>query len=157
MDAKKTIPVLLIGGAAAYYFYNKIRGGLNTLSFKIGKVTFNRAATAASGYLKIVLNIGAEVNNPGDIQATIKGGDIQIIANNKIVANVDNIGSTVITAKTKKIVFITVGVNTLSVVPTISDVINLVGKGAPINILVRGTVKTNLGDIKINESRTVTL
>jgi len=148
---------LAAAGALLYYFKDQIKDFGRSLSVKIGKISFNKSATAQAAYIKLFFTVNFLVNNSSKIQGILKGGKINLIVKDKIVGTVDQIGAVSIAAGQTITIPVNVGVNTFSLVPTISDLIKVIGTGAAVTVRAVGVIQTNYGDININESHTVTL
>jgi hypothetical protein len=153
---KLLIPLAAAAGLI-YYFKDQIRDFGRSLSVKIGKISFNRQASAAAAYLKIFFNVNLVVNNSSQLQGILKGGKLNLIVKDKVIATVDKIGSVTISGGQSITIPISVGVNTFSLVPTISDLLKVIGTGAAVTVRAVGVINTNYGDININEIHTVNI
>ncbi len=152
---KILLPAILIG--AGLYFMNHFKDLKNKISAKIAKISFNKSESQASGFLKLVFNALIQVSNDSALQATVKGGSLNFIVNGKIVGAVTEVGKVFIEAGKFSLLPVTVKVNTLSILPSLNDIYQLINRNNSIVAEIRGVVNTNLGDIEINEKRTVTI
>lgn len=150
------IKVGLLAGAA-YYLANKLTDLDKKIAVKIGSISFNKTLTQGANFFKIFFNVNLSITNASALQGTIKGGTINLIINNRLLATVSNIQSFTIDANKSVNISLPVGINSLSLFSNILDVITLVKGGGSIVVNVKGDILTNVGTIIINESKTVTV
>jgi hypothetical protein len=142
---------LLIGGAAAY-FLTQFKNFGKTLSIRIGSIRFNKQETARAAWMKIFADVNLVLNNQSTVQGSVKGGKIDVISNNKLLGTVDRISEVKIMAAGSTTIPLLIGINTLSIFPAISDLINLIGKGQSIKLQFKGVLITNFGNVDIDET-----
>jgi hypothetical protein len=150
------LKVGLLAGAA-YYLANKLTDLDKKIGVKLGSISFNKTLTQGANFFKIFFNVNLSINNASALQGTIKGGTINLIINNRLLATVSNIQSFTIDANKSVNISLPVGINSLSLFSNILDVIALVKGGGSIVVNVKGDILTNVGTIIINESKTVTV
>jgi hypothetical protein len=150
------LKVGLLAGAA-YYLANKLTDLHRKIGVKLGSISFNKTLTQGANFFKIFFNVNLSINNASALQGTIKGGSINLIINNRLLATVSNIQSFTIDANKSVNISLPVGINSLSLFSNILDVIALVKGGGSIVVNVKGDILTNLGTITINETKTVTV
>lgn len=153
---KKIFPLLLIGGAAAYLFtqFKKFTTGLTV---RIGTIRFNLQETQRSGFLKLIIDVNLLLKNASRIQGRVNGGRLDVLIGNRVVGSVENIGSMSIQAAADTTVPVRVALNSLSIVPTISDLIKLIGGGGSQTVQIKGTIFTSFGELNVDEKITFNL
>lgn len=150
------LKVGLLAGAA-YYLASKLTDLDKKIGVKLGSISFNKTLTQGANFFKIFFNVNLSINNASSLQGTIKGGSINLIINNRLLATVSNIQSFTIDANKIVNISLPVGINSLSLFSNILDVIALVKGGGSIVVNVKGDILTNIGTITINETKTVTV
>lgn len=148
---KKLIPLILIGGAAAY-FLSQFKQFGRSLAVRIGTIKFNKAETARSLWMKIFADVNLILVNDSKVQGILQGGKIDVISNGKLIGTVDRINQVSIQAAGSTTIPILIGINTLSIFPAISDLIALIGKNQSIKLQFKGFLNTNFGEVNIDES-----
>lgn len=145
-------------GTAAYFIMSKLTDLDKKIGVKIDSVSFNKALTQQAGFLKLFINLNLSINNQSDLQGDIKGGNIYVYVKDKLLATVSNFNKVGIPARNSVRVSLPVGINTLSIVPTVTDIIKIIsaGKGS-ITINIKGDILTSFGTVNINEVKTVSL
>lgn len=153
---RKALPLVLLA-AGGLYVFSQLKNFGKTLTVRIGGISFNKAKSAASAYLKAVFNVKLIVANSSNLQGVIKGGKLSLIFNNRVVGGVDRIAETTINAGADTIVPLEATVSTLNLVSNISDLLRIVGSGQPIKFKVVGALLTSYGTVDIAEDITVEL
>jgi hypothetical protein len=153
---KKLLPFLLIGGAAAYLF-TQFKQFTTGLTVRIGAIRFNLKETQRSGFLKLMIDVNLLLKNASRIQGRVNGGRLDVLIGNRVVGSVENIGSMSIQAAADTTVPVRVGLNSLAIVPTISDLIKLVGSGGSQTVQIKGSIFTTFGELSVNENITFNL
>jgi hypothetical protein len=148
---RKMLPFIVIAGAAAY-FYSQINSFKSGLKARLGVIKFNLNETKQSGFMRIVLDVQLIINNPSKIQGKITGGNLDVMLQDKLVANISNFGDFFINAGTETTIVLKVALPTLSVVDSIATLIRNLGTGLTQNVFIRGAITTNLGRLDISEN-----
>lgn len=151
---RKWLPFILIGGAAAY-FANQMNLFKSGLAVRLGKISVNLPETRRALFSKLFLDVNVVIRNAANVQGRITGGKIDVMVNGKIVGSIGNIGATTIQAATETTVPLQVGINTVAIVPTIADLIKVLGKGLTQTVTITGNLITSLGTVTINETMKV--
>tara|TARA_R110000868_G_scaffold167670_1_gene402046 strand:- start:1276 stop:1740 length:465 start_codon:yes stop_codon:yes gene_type:complete len=138
---------------AAYYLITNIKSFAGGLKAKIGKISFNNDASQKNYYQSLVVNLQLVITNVSNLQGKIKGGNIDFILDDKIVGSINKIGEVIIQAKNDTIIPLQLNLNTLSLFPSIADLIRVIGKGGAVKLNVKGKIITSFGDVIINEQK----
>jgi hypothetical protein len=150
---KKILPLLLIG-AAGFFVYNQYQTFKTALKVRIGKVAFNLKETQRTLFTKIIIDLNLIVTNGSKLAGMVTGGKIDVYLQDKLIGTVSNIGAIRIEAAADTTIPVQVGIATLSLVNSISDLIKTVGKGLTQTVNVRGNILTSFGTLTINEKVT---
>ncbi len=153
---KILIPVAVIA-AGLYYFKDQLANFGRSLSVKLGKITFDKSKSQGAAFLRLYFNVNFIVSNPSKVQGTVKGAKLNLIVNKKVIASIDNTSNIIINAGSTMTFPVSVIINPLVLVPTIADLLKILGSGTAVNICVVGTMVTNYGNVNVNECQTVTL
>ena len=147
---RKLLPFLALAGAAAYFYtqFNTFKAGLKA---RLGVIKFNLNDTKQSGFMRICLDVQLIISNPSKVQGKITGGSIDVLLQDKLVANISNLGNFFINAGTDTTVVLKVQLPTLSVVDSIATLIRNLGTGLSQTVNIRGAINTNLGTLNIAE------
>jgi len=143
---------MLAAGAAAIYFISQ--GGIfaDQLKVKIQSVKFNLSESQRTLFSRLYLNIVLSMSNPSRVQGSIESIDVAMIYKGKMIGRATSGSKFNVNAQSTTLIPLLVFVNTLQLVPSISDLLKLIGKGVEQSVSVVGTIKTNLGIINIDES-----
>ncbi|NDH06950.1 hypothetical protein EBX93_13705 [bacterium] len=76
---------------------------------------------------------------------------MDVLVGDRVVGTVSDIGSMLIQAAADTTVPVRVALNTLAIVPTINDLIVLVGSGGSQTVTIKGSVFTSFGELVVNE------
>lgn len=149
-NMKKLFPFILIGGAAAYFLtqFRQFQSGLNV---RLGTIKFNLKETQRAGFLRLIVDVNLILKNSSRLQGKVNGGRLDFLVGDRVVGTVSDIGSMLIQAAADTTVPVRVALNTLAIVPTINDLIILVGSGGTQTVTVRGNVFTSFGELTVNE------
>jgi hypothetical protein len=147
---RKILPFLALAGAAAYFFnqFNIFKAGLKA---RLGVVKFNLPDTRANGFFKIVLDVQVIISNPSKVQGKITGANIDVLLQDKLIANISKVGAFMINAGTDSTVIIKLQLPTLSLVDSIATLIRNLGTGLGQTVSIRGVINTNLGTVSVAE------
>ena len=147
---KKLFPLLLIGGAAAY-FLTQFRQFSSGLAVRIGTIKFNQQETQRAGFLRLIVDVNLIIKNSSRLQGKVTGGRLDVLVGDRVVGSISDIASMLIQAAADTTVPVRVALNTLSIVPTINDLIILVGTGGSQTVTIRGNIFTSFGELVVNE------
>ena len=150
------IPAAIIA-AGVYYFKDQLANFGRSLSVKLGKINFDKSKSRSAAFLRLYFNVNFIVSNTSNVQGVVKGARVNLLINKKIVAYVDNTSNIIINAGSTMTFPVSVIINPLVLVPTIADLLKILGSGTSVNVCVVGTVVTNYGNVNVNECQTVTL
>ena len=150
------IPAAIIA-AGVYYFKDQLANFGRSLSVKLGKINFDKSKSRSAAFLRLYFNVNFIVSNTSNVQGVVKGARVNLLINKKIVSSVDNTANVSINAGSTMTFPVSVVINPLVLVPTIADLLKILGSGTSVNICVVGTVVTNYGNVNINECQTVNL
>lgn len=153
---RKAIPIIILG-AAGLYFYSQFKQFASGMAAKIGGVKFNLKESQKSLFTKIVLDVNINVSNPSRVQGIIQGAKIDALLGNRIVAVVNQTGNIPVAPSTTTTIPVQVAINTLAIVPAISNLIAIIGKGIAQTLIIKGELKTNFGVVSINEKISFTV
>jgi hypothetical protein len=147
---RKLLPFLALAGAAAYFYsqFNMFKAGLKA---RLGVIKFNLNETRQSGFMRIVLDVQLIISNPSKVQGKITGGSLDIMLQDKLVANISQFGNFFINAGTDTTIILKVALPTLSVVDSIATLIRNLGTGLTQTVNIKGVINTNLGTLDISE------
>ena len=149
-NMKKLFPFLLIGGAAAY-FLTQFRQFQQGLTVRLGTIKFNLQETQRAGFLRLIVDVSLILKNSSRLQGKVTGGRLDVLVGDRVVGTVSDIGSMLIQAAADTTVPVRVALNTLAIVPTINDLIVLVGSGGSQTVTIKGSVFTSFGELVVNE------
>ena len=147
---KKIFPLLLIGGAAAY-FLTQFRQFSSGLAVRIGTIKFNQQETQRAGFLRLIVDVNLIIKNSSRLQGKVTGGRLDVLVGDRVVGSISDIASMLIQAAADTTVPVRVALNTLSIVPTINDLIMLIGSGGSQTVTIRGNIFTSFGELVVNE------
>ena len=147
---KKLFPLLLIGGAAAY-FLTQFRQFSSGLAVRIGTIKFNQQETQRAGFLRLIVDVNLIIKNSSRLQGKVTGGRLDVLVGDRVVGSISDIASMLIQAAADTTVPVRVALNTLSIVPTINDLIMLIGSGGSQTVIIRGNIFTSFGELVVNE------
>jgi len=153
----KAFPVILVAAAGLLYFMNQGKKFATGLTAKIKGVKFNNKASLAAGYLKIYLDGMISLNNPSQLQGKIESVKVYAIYKDKIIGELNSYVSTNINPGAVSDLPVQFSVNTLALVPSIADIIKVIGKGISQSLIIKGSINTNIGEVVINETITFTI
>lgn len=153
---KKILPLIGIAAAAAY-FLNQSRQLKTSLRVSVGKILFNLKETQRALFSNLVLDVNLNIENSSKIQGKINGANLDFIIDNRKIGSVNNTSAIIINSSATTVFPVQVRLNTLSLFPSISDLIKKVGSGRPININIVGSVFTSFGEIVVNQKMSFSL
>jgi len=135
------IPGLLIGGLIAFLTAKK--RAMQNLILNILDIGIN---SKKSNIRELVFNVKIEANNQENLPVVIKRINLNLFANQSIIANFNRSVNLTVLPNEEKEFFIEIRLNNLSAVSTI---ISALAAGEAPELTVKGTVLTDLGTITI--------
>lgn len=143
---------MLAAGAAAIYFISQGSTFAKELKVSIKSVKFNLSESQRSLFSRLYLDIVLSMSNPSRVQGSIDSIDVAMIYKGKMIGRATSSTKFSVNPQSSTTIPLLVYVNTLQLVPSISDLLKLIGKGVEQSVSIVGTIKTNLGNINIDES-----
>jgi LEA14-like dessication related protein len=157
LNAKNILlPAVLVG--AAFLVYRNFTNFKKTFTATIGRVTFDLKETQRNLFLKLVFNVFITVDNPSRFTGEVRGIKLDVLLNGQSVGSVNQSGTRItLQSENRTVIPVNIGLNTLSLFPTINAAIQAFKNRTPIKFQVVGTILTNYGTVDINENETVNL
>lgn len=146
----KLLPIALLAGFGVL-IVSQLGRFKKGFRHSISSVKLNLAETRRMAFTRLILDIKINIENNSQIQALLKGGNLDFIFKDQIVGSVDRIGEVFINAGTITVIPIKVSIDTLKLIGSVGSLINLLGSGLKQSLTVRGELITSLGIIAINE------
>ncbi len=156
-NMNKAFPVILVAAAGILYFILEGKKFATGLTAKIKGVKFNNKASLYAGYMKIYLDGIISLNNPSQLQGQIQSIKVYAIYKDKIIGELNSFVTTPIQPGGTSDLPVQFYVNTLALVPSIADIIKVIGKGISQSLIIKGSINTNIGEVLINETITFTI
>lgn len=153
---RKILPWLGIAAAAAY-FLNQAKQLGQSLRIAVGRISFNAKESQRSLFANLVLDVNLLVNNGSRLTGKITGGNLDFIVNDKKVGSINNVGTMAIQADATTVFPVQVRVNTLSLFPSISELVKRIGSGREIAFTISGSIFTSFGEVVVNQKMNFTL
>jgi len=150
---KLLVPGLLLAGGYAIYQASKKLSDNFKVSIK--KVEFNSKETLRGLWQKLYFNLLLDVLNPSLLSGKVTGISLSVYYNGKAIGSVIKNDPLTIAANATATVNLLVGVPTFDIFKSIKEAVTAFTKGQSVNIQVKGLITTNLGNIKIDETRRV--
>lgn len=148
---KNIIPVIVGAGAlAAFFIYRNYQNFTKTFTAEIGRVRFNPKQTQGALFTSVFFDIDLIIKNPSAFTGIIKAVKLDIILSGRVLGTVNQVSAVTLPKEASTVLPVTVGVNTLSLFPNISDAIKSISAGKPLSFQIVGTILTNYGTININ-------
>lgn len=143
---------LLVIGAAAAIYYNKMKRDALRITAKIKSISIDSAATAAAYYLQIICILRLEVFNTTSAGGTIKSINADIFYNGQAITKITNTTDLLIAANSTNAVALKVAIPSLKIFSTATQVLDAFRNKKPIAVDIVGTIETNYGTIPINQT-----
>lgn len=135
--------------AAGYYFLTGKKAAIENLIVKPIDIAINSSKT---NLLRLVFNLKLKITNTSNFSVKVNSIDVDVLVNNNIVGEVQKNLPIVIAPGKTEIVIIELGLQNLSVIETI---INIIDMGGKLTAGVQGNVTTDLGKVNFTYSTNV--
>lgn len=135
--------------AAGYYLLKGKKSAIENLIVKPIDIGINSSKTSI---LKLVFNLKLKITNTSNFSVKVNAIDVDILVNNNIIGDVQKNLPIVIPPSQTEIVIIELGLQNLSVIETILNIIEMGGK---LTAGVQGNVTTDLGKVNFSYSANV--
>lgn len=153
---RNVIPFIIGGGAlAAFFIYRNYQNFTKTFTAGIGRVRFNLKQTQSALFSNIFFDVDLIIRNPSAFTGVVKGVKLDVILSNRVLGSVNQVSAVTLPKEASTVLPVTIGVNTLSLFPNISEAIKSISAGKPLNFQIVGTILTNYGTVNINNVATV--
>jgi len=146
---------LLVG-----YFIYTAKEFVQNVKVRLTGIKFNDKKSKANLYTQLWLDIGLQVSNPSSFETILESINLDIYFNNRKVGTVEKYGATKLAPQSENNILVPAVVPTFSLFSTISEAIKIIKatikkEGKPLNLAVKGLIKTSSGSITIDESTTI--
>jgi hypothetical protein len=146
---KKFLIGLAAAAAAGYYFLIGKKQAIENLEIAPVDIAINSTKT---NLLKLVFNLKLKVTNNSNATVKISSIDLDILVNNRKISEFQKNIAVTIAPKKTEIVLIEIGVQNLSIIDT---VLNLLSINGNITARIIGAIKTDLGIIIVNYTKNI--
>ena len=153
--AKSKIGLLMVGILAfiGYKYYENINNIIETVTVKVHKMNIDLWASLGTGLKFIILPSIFTISNTSNLNAKVNSIMLDFYYNNKLIGTVGGNKEIVIQAGSSSFVETTVKLTTaeiVKIIPSVKEFLN-----GQRTFVIKGVLKTNIGNVKINESVTV--
>ena len=153
--AKSKIGLLMVGILAfiGYKYYENINNFIETVTVKVHKMNIDLLASLGTGLKFIILPSIFTISNTSNLNAKVNSIMLDFYYNNKLIGTVGGNKEIVIQAGSSSFVETTVKLTTaeiVKIIPSVKEFLN-----GQRTFVIKGVLKTNIGNVKINESVTV--
>ena len=154
---RKVVPLLLIAGATIFFLRDQLGILREKIKVNFKSIGFNNRETEKSFFTRLFFNLHLSVFNPSDLEGTIKAIQLDFIFNKKIVSSLSGHGAINLIPKKDNDLTLLVGLNTLAIVPTLTEAFILIKNRRSLSIQIVGTITTDAGIVVINEVQNFSL
>jgi len=146
---------LLVG-----YFIYTAKEFAQNVKVRLTGIKFNDNKSKANLYLQLWVDIGLQVSNPSSFETTLESINLDIYFNRKKVGTVEKYGATKLSPQSENNILVPAVIPTLSLFSTITEAVRIIKatlnkQGEPIELGVKGIIKTTSGSIQIDQTTTI--
>lgn len=152
---KSKVGLLVVGILAfiGYKYYENINNFIETVTFKVHKMNIDLLASLSSGLQFVILPSIFTISNTSNLNAKINYIALEFFYNKKLIGTVGGNKEIEIKAGSSTFVETTVKLSTaelIKIVPSVKEFLQ-----GQRTFEIKGVIKTNLGNVKVNETVTV--
>lgn len=150
-----TTAIILAAAGGGYLLYRNFKSFAATFSASIGRIKLNTKASQQTGFLRAVFDVNLIVNNPSNFTGQLKGCKLNVIYQGKLLATINNNLQVNIPKQQAVTIPVQVAVPTLSIFSNLNSAIIALTGGQRLTFQVIGSVLTNYGEVKIDQTLNV--
>jgi len=146
---------LLVG-----YFIYTVKEFAQNVKVRLTGIKFNDNKSKSNLYLQLWIDIGLQVSNPSSFETTLESINLDIFFNRKKVGTVEKYGATKLAPQSENNILVPAVIPTLSLFSTITEAVRIIKatlkrEGEPIELGVKGLIKTSSGSMQIDQTTTI--
>lgn len=147
---------LLVG-----YFIYTAKEFAQNVKVRLTGIKFNDIKSGKNLYTQLWFDIGLQISNPSSFETTLIAVNLDLFFNGRKVGTVEKYGETKLKPLSENNILVPAVIPTFSLFATIAEAIRILKSAfkkdnQPMQIGVKGIVKTTSGSISIDEQTTIT-